>query len=82
MIRGNHECRQLTTFFNFKQECEMKYDNQIYERLMDSFDVLPLACVINDKFPCVHGGLSPKIKTVRKLDFYIINILLCNIFIL
>lgn len=65
MIRGNHECRQLTTFFNFKSECEVKYDEEVYERIMESFDALPLSCVINEKFVAVHGGISPTVENVK-----------------
>ena len=62
MLRGNHECQQLTSFFNFEQEFEVKYDFDIYERLIEVFDCLLLVCIINDKFIAVHGGISPKIK--------------------
>lgn len=71
MLRGNHECRQLTAFFNFRDECAYKYNLGLYERIMDSFDLLPLAALINKSFFCVHGGLSPDIRTldeIQKLD--------------
>ena len=31
---------------------------------MDSFDLFPLACIINSKFIAVHGGISPDLKSV------------------
>eukprot|EP00441_Pelagodinium_beii_P041903 CAMPEP_0197632972 /NCGR_PEP_ID=MMETSP1338-20131121/9462_1 /TAXON_ID=43686 ORGANISM="Pelagodinium beii, Strain RCC1491" /NCGR_SAMPLE_ID=MMETSP1338 /ASSEMBLY_ACC=CAM_ASM_000754 /LENGTH=557 /DNA_ID=CAMNT_0043204551 /DNA_START=72 /DNA_END=1742 /DNA_ORIENTATION=+ len=71
MLRGNHECRQMTSFFNFREECEHKYDIGVYNAFMESFDNLPLAATINGKFLCVHGGLSPdltNIKAINKLN--------------
>ena len=38
---------------------------------MESFDLIPLACVINGKFLALHGGISPDLKTiedVKRLD--------------
>ncbi len=64
MLRGNHECRQLATFFNFKQEVLYKYDQHVFDAFMESFDALPLACILNERFLVIHAGISPDIKTV------------------
>ena len=34
---------------------------------MESFDNLPLACIVNNKFFSVHGGISPNLVTVTDL---------------
>lgn len=68
MLRGNHECRQMTAYFNFKQECEVKYDSEIYELIMDTFDYLPIACFINEKFLAIHGGISPDLQSVEDIN--------------
>ena len=64
MLRGNHESAQMSSFFNFKEECERKYGLDMYNLFIESFYCLPLACIVNKKFLALHGGFSPDLKTV------------------
>ena len=61
LLRGNHECRQMTENFNFLIEMEEKFDNEVYELMMETFDALPLAALVDNKILAVHGGISPEL---------------------
>jgi serine/threonine-protein phosphatase 2B catalytic subunit len=42
-----------------------KYDQDIYDMFMDSFDMFPICAIVNGKFIALHGGLSPLLTTVN-----------------
>ncbi|KAH9494859.1 Serine/threonine-protein phosphatase 2B catalytic subunit alpha [Bulinus truncatus] len=66
LLRGNQDCR-LIGETQFKTECTSKYDILLYRWVMEAFDYLPLAAVVNTLAFCVHGGISPKLKYVRDI---------------
>ena len=41
---------------------------EIYNKINELFDLLQLSAVIDNKYFCVHGGLSPELKKIEDLN--------------
>ncbi|CAF1445057.1 unnamed protein product [Rotaria sordida] len=67
LLRGNHESRQMTKVFTFKRECKVKYSIDLWHESMLLFDCLPICAIIDDRFLCMHGGISPYIKSLHDI---------------
>lgn len=68
LLRGNHECRNMTQHFTFREEAIKKYDEDVYKLVMEVFDAMPLAAIVNKKYFAVHGGISPDLKKIDSLE--------------
>jgi len=67
MLRGNHECGSINRIYGFYDECRARFNLKIWRLFNDCFNCLPLAAIIEDKILCIHGGLSPDLKSLEQI---------------
>jgi len=67
MIRGNHEAELVNRLYGFYDECHRRYSIKLWKDFTVMFNWLPVSALIDDKIFCVHGGLSPDLKSIEQL---------------
>lgn len=68
LLRGNHEQKNINKVYGFHDEVCAKYGNSnVWSTINKVFSCFSLACIIDGKYLCVHGGISPRL-TISKLE--------------
>lgn len=65
LLRGNHECASINRIYGFYDECKRRYNIRLWKTFTDCFNCLPVAALIDEKILCMHGGLSPELKSLE-----------------
>ncbi|KAH8079665.1 Metallo-dependent phosphatase-like protein [Filobasidium floriforme] len=64
LLRGNHECANVTRVYGFYDECKRRTNIKTWKTFIDVFNTLPIASIVASKIFCVHGGLSPSLTSM------------------
>jgi len=67
ILRGNHECASINRIYGFYDECKRRYSVKLWKTFTECFNCLPIAAIIDEKIFCMHGGLSPDLKTMEQI---------------
>ena len=71
LLRGNHECANVTRVYGFYDECKRRLNIKVWKTFIDVFNTLPIAAIVASKIFCVHGGLSPSLSNmddIRRIE--------------
>ena len=69
LLRGNHEFSHINKYYGFYSEIMKEYaDESIWTLFQEVFSYLPLVAIVNKEIFCVHGGISPRIKTLKEIQ--------------
>lgn len=70
LVRGNHEDRLMNINYGFHADCVRKFaaeGEDIWERINDVFEFLPIAALVEQAILCIHGGIGDSISTLDDL---------------
>eukprot|EP00448_Togula_jolla_P024893 CAMPEP_0170573732 /NCGR_PEP_ID=MMETSP0224-20130122/2919_1 /TAXON_ID=285029 /ORGANISM="Togula jolla, Strain CCCM 725" /LENGTH=691 /DNA_ID=CAMNT_0010896333 /DNA_START=12 /DNA_END=2088 /DNA_ORIENTATION=- len=70
LVRGNHEDRLMNMNYGFQADCLRKFAHEgedVWERVNDVFEFLPIAALVEGAILCIHGGIGDSIASLEDL---------------
>ena len=68
LLRGNHECQNISRIYGFWEECRRRYSIKLWKTFINLFNHFPVAAIIEDKILCMHGGISPDLDELDRIN--------------
>ena len=68
LLRGNHECQEISRIFGFFDECKRRYSFKLWKTFVNLFDHMPVAALVQNRILCMHGGLSPSLNKLTDIE--------------
>ena len=68
LLRGNHESSVTNRIYGFYDECKRRYNVRLWRNFTELFNYLPVAALIDEKILCMHGGLSPDLRSLSSIS--------------
>jgi serine/threonine-protein phosphatase PP1 catalytic subunit len=67
ILRGNHEAAGINRIYGFYDECKRRYSIKLWKVFSDIFNCLPVSALVDEKILCMHGGLSPELRSLQQI---------------
>ncbi|CAB03908.1 Serine/threonine-protein phosphatase [Caenorhabditis elegans] len=69
LLRGNHELKAINKNYGFHAELKKRFQREevyesVYNHFNQVFSYMPLCAIVSKRILCMHGGISPHLKSL------------------
>ena len=67
LLRGSNETDVIAHEFGLRSECLNRYSEDLFSHILNFYDCLPFAALVQDGLLCMHSGVSPQLEHLSML---------------